>query len=56
MALIYLYGCNSNEMRTDFAKAYGSGHDNYPRTLEEMCNVHRTIYNKPSKKKNIRQQ
>ena len=41
MALIYLYGCNSNEMRMDFAKAYGNRHDNYPCTLEEICNVHR---------------
>ena len=51
MALIYLYGCNSNEMRTDFAKAYGNGHDNYPLTLEEMYNVHRTMYYKPTKRK-----
>ena len=51
MALIYLHGCNSNEMRMDFAKAFGNGHDNYPRTLEEMCNMHRTIYHKPTKRK-----
>ena len=50
MALIYLNGCNSNEMRTDFAKVYGNGHGNYPQTLEEVYNVHWTIYSKPTKK------
>ena len=44
MPLIYLYQYNSNEMRTDLAKAYGNGHDNYPHNLEEMCNMHQTIY------------
>ena len=51
MALIYLHGCNSDEMRKDFAKAFGNGHDNYPWTLEKMCNMHRTIYYKPTKRK-----
>ena len=51
MALIYLHGCNSDEMRKDFAKAFGNGHDNYPRTLEKMCNMHQTIYYKPTKRK-----
>ena len=51
MALIYFLGCNSNEMRMDFAKAFGNGHDNYPCTLEEMCNIHWTIYHKPTKRK-----
>ena len=51
MAIIYLNGCNSNTMRTDFGKAYDNRHNNYPRTLEEVCNVHQTIYSKPTKKK-----
>ena len=51
MALIYLNGCNSNEMKTNLAKAYRVGNDNYPRTLEEMCNVHQMVYSKLNKKK-----
>ena len=40
MALISLHGCNSNEMRNDFAKAFGNKYYNYPCTLEGMCNMH----------------
>ena len=34
MAFIYVFGCNSNEMRTNMSKSYGLGDDWYYRTLK----------------------
>ena len=51
MAFIYLNGCNSNKKKINLAKAYEMGHNNYSHILEEVCNVHQTVRDKPNKKK-----